>query len=404
MTTSTTSATTTTSTTNLSLVTPTEKDQTSLLVDNGLSPIQNKAKFRLNCKRVFITFPQCEMDKEQVLARIKESLKTRHCSVIVAKEKHKDGHSHLHIYLETPGNFNVRSPSYFDFIAGKRGNYQKVKFKEAAIAYITKENEYVAHAIDVPKILQEYEKKKEKSKKRKSETQLGPSRVIFSHLKNGKTYEDIMDDDSLGSYMVLHSSNVKKLAHDFQRKKEIELRVASKPQYCHFIINNYEYDLMCPLPFKTPQFWIHGLANVGKTTIISKLFDAGLQGYHIPTNNDHAKWDDALFDFAYIDEFKGQLTIQFLNEFLQGSRMDLPGKYVIGGRIKKKNIPCFILSNYTPEQVYHKKSVVDLAPLMSRLRVIELKSYNDYEIITQPIRDTNGSPIHISDLYCDEAI
>jgi len=41
---------------------------------------------------------------------------------------------------------------------------------------------------------------------------------------------------------------------------------------------------------------------------------------------------------------------------------------------------------------------------MNRFRVIELKSYKDYEIITQPIRDTNGSPIHISDLYCDEAI
>jgi len=402
MTTTTTTTTSTTLTEDQLVATLSEKDLPSTSV-NGLQAISTTKKFRLNCKRIFITFPKCSVDKVTALSRITQSSKTKHCQAIVAQEKHKDGDPHLHVYLESPKNFNVRSPSYFDFIGGKRGNYQKVKFREACVAYVTKETDYVSHEIDVPKVLEENEKKKA-SRKRKSEINTGPSRTIYAALKAGKTYEDILEEDTLGSYLVLHSSNVKKIAYDFQAKRMLQERVLRKPQYCHFIINNYEYDLICELPFKTPQFWIYGVANVGKTTIISKLLEIGLEGYHIPTNNDHAKWDDAMYDFAYIDEFKGQLTIQFLNEFLQGSRMDLPGKYVIGGKQKRKNLPCFILSNYTPEQVYHKKSTVDLAPLMSRLRVIELKSYNDYDIITQPIRDTNGSPIHISDLYCDEAI
>jgi len=397
-----TTTTTHTSTQNLELNTsiPVDKDP-GLISANGLQDLQNKKAFRLNCKRVFITFPKCEVDKELAMDRIKKSTKTKNCKFIVAQESHNDGSKHLHLYIESPKCFNVRTPAYFDFIGGKRGNYQKVQNKDAVVTYITKENNYVAHEIDVSPIVEKYQASK---KKRKSEVQLGPSKSIYAALKAGKTYEDLLEDETLGGYMVLHSSNVKKLAYDFQRKRMLQERVARKPSYCHFIINNYEYDLICELPFKTPQFWIYGVANVGKTTIISKLFEIGLEGYHIPTNNDHAKWDDALYDFAYIDEFKGQLTIQFLNEFLQGSRMDLPGKYVVGGSRKKKNLPCFILSNYTPEQVYHKKNASDLAPLLSRLRVIELKSFNDYEVLTSPSRDTNGSPIYLNDLYTDETV
>lgn len=167
-------------------------------------------------------------------------------------------------------------------------------------------------------------------------------------------------------------------------------------------MNDMEYDMLANMPFKSKQFWIWGHANVGKSTFIRKLEATGLRGFEIPTNNDFAEWDDLRYDFAYIDEFKGQLTIQFLNMFLQGSKMRLPGKYVIGGKLKDKNLPIFILSNYTPEEVYHKKSSRDLEPLLTRLKVIELKSFNDYQVITEPIRDTNGSPLFITDLYCDE--
>jgi len=170
-----------------------------------------------------------------------------------------------------------------------------------------------------------------------------------------------------------------------------------------------EYDLLADMPFKTPQFWIYGPPNTGKSTFITKLEQAGLKGFEIPINNDFANWNDELYDFAYIDEFKGQLTIQFLNLFLQGSTMTLPGKYVAGGRIKKKNLPIFILSNYSPEQVYHKKSVFDLEPLLCRLRVIFLNSFKDYEIRSEaPSPATplliESPDIGISDLYSNEQI
>lgn len=366
--------------------------------ETGFTAMDTSKKFRLQGKCVFITIPQCEIEPKDALETIKKSAKTRNCKVVVAQEDHKDGHKHLHIFIESDKSFNIRQPSYFDFIAKKRGNYQKVKCREAVIQYIVKENNWVSHEIEVLEILQAWRRKLDK--KRKASEQFGPAKKIYIQLKEGKVYDDLLEDDTLGSYLVLHGSNVKKLASDFSRRRRLQERILKKPIYCHLVINNMEYDLLCELPFKTPQFWIYGVANVGKTSIISKLFECGLEGFHIPTNNDFAKWDDSLYDFAYIDEFKGQLTIQFLNEFLQGSRMDLPGKYVVGGSEKRRNLPCFILSNYTPEQVYHKKNASDLAPLMSRLRVIELKSYNDYEILTQP----KGSQVYLNDLYSDEVL
>lgn len=367
--------------------------------DNGLIPLEVTKNFRINCKRLFITFPQTDTLKDDAAEKLKSNTKTNDCSFIVAQERHQDGNTHLHVYIEKPSNFNFRDPKYFDFITGKHGNIQKVRSKEAVIGYVCKEGEFICHKIDPSAIIQKMKMQQEKKRKRESSTK---SHKIFEYLKNGNTYQDLLKNDELGSFLVLHGNDVKRLAHDFQVLKEKEERERIKPQYCRFIMNDMEYDMLVNLPFKSKQFWIWGSANVGKSTFIRKLEDVGLRGFEIPTNNDFAEWEDDRYDFAYIDEFKGQLTIQFLNMFLQGSKMRLPGKYVIGGKLKNKNVPIFILSNYTPEEVYHKKSARDLEPLLTRLKVIELKSFNDYEIITTPQFDTNGSPIYLTDLYCDE--
>lgn len=367
--------------------------------ETGLAPLDNSKTFRLQCKSIFITFPQCETEPQIALERIKASDKTKHCKAVIAQENHQDGNKHLHLYLEFPKSFNIRDSKYFDFICAKHGNLQKVKCKEAVLAYVTKENRWISHEIDVPGILQAWKIKGEKKRKRENQTK---SHKIYEYLKNGSSYQDLLKNDELGSFLVLHSAKVQKIAHEFRMMQEKEKREQEKPKYLHFIMNDMEYDMLANLPFKSKQFWIWGPPNTGKSTFIRKLEESGLNGFQIPTNGDFARWDDSQWDFAYIDEFKGQLTIQFLNEFLQGSKMYLSGKYVIGGAMKNKNVPVFILSNYTPEEVYHKKTSRDLEPLLTRLRVIELKSFNDYTILKEPVYDTNGSPLFISDLYCDE--
>jgi len=87
--------------------------------ETGLIPVDDKKKFRIQSSRVFITFPQCETTPEDAAQKINESPKTQSCRYVIAQENHKDGHKHLHLYIEKPKGFNFHDANYFDFITGK---------------------------------------------------------------------------------------------------------------------------------------------------------------------------------------------------------------------------------------------------------------------------------------------
>jgi len=82
-------------------------------------------------------------------------------------------------------------------------------------------------------------------------------------------------------------------------------------------------NINCTRPFKAKQLYLHGPPNSRKTTFLRIL-----QGYcttiDIPTDEE---WFDRYThpepQLCYIDEFKGQKKIQWLNEFLQGSTMTI---------------------------------------------------------------------------------
>jgi len=365
--------------------------------DSGLELVPDQKDFRLNARRIFITIPKCDVSPEEALKRILSNNKTKTCACVIAREQHADGTPHLHILLSKSRPFNINSASYLDFIGSKRGNYQKVRFYEACMRYVTKKGQYIAHKVDVSSVLQAYNEKIIKANKKK----VGKSKLIWEYLQSGKSYEQMVADPELGPFLVLHGNSVKRLSVDILETAAKQLRVISRPIYLHLIIMDKEFDLLAPLPFKTKQFWITGPPNVGKTTLIRKLEEEGLKSYPIPTNGDFARYSDDAYDFCYIDEFKGQLTIQFLNEFLQGSKMFLPGKYVVGGVTKNRNLPVFILSNYLPSQVYHKKSEYDLAPLVSRLNIFELTDYHQYQIIND---NREAHRAFITDLYARDAL
>jgi len=391
----------TTFTTRPDIVIPVDTLTTVNHDETGVEPMAT-TNFRLNAKSVFLTYPQCGLEPDHVLQTLLACTKTKDCGIIVAQELHKDGNKHLHVYLEFPRKIDVKSSRYFNFITGKQGNYQKVKIRAACVRYVCKENKYVAHKIDAPKIIQEYEAQLEK-KKAKNQPR---NKRVYELVKEGKRFDEILLDATLGPFCLLHGNKIKNMIADFEEIALKKQRLADKPAYLHLKLPGKEFDLLKKMPFKSPQFWIYGPPNVGKTTFIQQLLDAGLKGFEIPNNNDFARWDDDLYDFAFFDEFKGQLTIQFLNSFLQGSRMHLPGKYVVGGKVKTRNIPTFILSNYTPDQCYKNKSSYDLQPLLSRLNVFEIDKFGDIQVITIPpleeIIMNEFEPIGINELYCEE--
>jgi len=129
-------------------------------------------------------------------------------------------------------------------------------------------------------------------------------------------------------------------------------------------------------PFKAPQLYIHGPRNLGKTSLVEWL-EKSLSVYHMPTTEEFYDHYSDDYDLVVIDEFKGQKTIQFLNQFLQGSNMPIRKKGSQG--MKSKNLPVVILSNYALSECYVKAANDGrLNTLECRLEIVEIDSFIDF--------------------------
>jgi len=104
----------------------------------------SKKYFNMQAKKFFLTFPQVPTDKlidfKEIRRRIlkKQDIKNG----IIAREKHQDGNTHFHIYLEYNKTKTINRSDYFDFIFDHHGKYETCKTKLASIKYITKGMDY----------------------------------------------------------------------------------------------------------------------------------------------------------------------------------------------------------------------------------------------------------------------
>lgn len=308
-----------------------------------------KRKFRLNAKNLFLTWPKNDVDSGTVLNKIVETFGMDNVSyVCVSEEEHEDGSPHLHAVVCLKKPCDVRNVKTLDDIGGKHGNYQSARNVKDVYTYVRKGGKFVEHGTP-PKICVE----------KISET-------VAQSLRNGGSLDSVEEMDP--AYFMLHQRQIKEYAQFVEMKKR---KTAPKPPPLFYNSWGYCFELGVPREFKQKQYWICGPPNTGKTSMIMSFLDTGFRGFIIPTNNDFAEWDDDGYDFAYIDEFKGSLTIQFLNEFLQGSPMMLNAKF--GSRSKKKNIPVFIISNFEPQQVYQNVNQVSMQALLTRIQIIQTK-------------------------------
>lgn len=343
----------------------------------GISKKKSKKesnRFRMRAKRFSITFPQNTTSKTEAEARINGMWDE--ISYVVAQETHEDGNKHLHIYLEFNEIKSFSDPKCFDFIGNMHGNYQVTKSRRDWVKYIIKEDkEYAAKGIDVKALLN---KKACKGK------------TLVDMIDAGKSIEEVRKEDNFffcinkkkledyGAYMsIIH-----------QREKLEEWK---EPDWINLTGSNRKIgkwlaeNIRRSRQFKAPQLFIHGPPNHGKTSLIEYL-KKSLSVYHIPTTEDFYDAFDNDYDLCVIDEFKGQKSIQWLNQFLDGQTMTMRKK---GSQyLKTKNIPTMILSNYAPRDCYEgiKKAEAEAAekgytiadklePLMARLKVVEVKEF-----------------------------
>ena len=88
-------------------------------------------------------------------------------------------------------------------------------------------------------------------------------------------------------------------------------------------------------------------------------------------------WTDYRYNLVVFEDYTltDCIRLGILNRFLEGVPMSLNTKGGTGTKLQ--NVPCMILSNYHPSEIYYKVGAAGLEALMNRLEVVELVSSDD---------------------------
>lgn len=170
--------------------------------------------FRLQAKNFFLTYPQCNEPKEIALEAILQHFEDDINYCVVAHENHQDGTDHLHVVLSLKTKLRVSSPTWFDFVTGKHGNYQTQRNPVKNLKYVTKDGDYVSYGIDVQEWLNAHNNK-----------QSTKGTLVATRILEGATFDDILEQEP--GYVLSNKRKVEDLI-EYTQQKRIKLDLASE--------------------------------------------------------------------------------------------------------------------------------------------------------------------------------
>jgi len=274
-----------------------------------------------------------------------------------------------------------------------------------AYEYVMKEGNYMALPDETFSLLDFLATKKKDSMSEK----------IVQELKSGKSLDDL--DELQPAYMLQHLQKVRLYASFLELKKlRSEFAMAQHQKVLVSPAEGYSSDwniriaswlrrnLRNPRPHRQAQMWIRAPPGAGKTSLImwlEKTFNLAI--YYWP--KDEKWWDgysDGCFDLIVLDEYRSQKMITELNPILSGDYTPLSRRNA-PPLVKRNNLPVIILSNFCPEECYHKSQPSQLAPLLDRLEVITvpggevIRIQDDTPPEVHPNAPTDDAPPALSD-------
>lgn len=337
--------------------------------------------FRLQGKCLYLTYPQCSTKKEELLENARNYLDL--VAYCIAEEKHADGSPHLHAVLELRGTAYFKGKTGLALLdslvisaahpKGKHGNYQTVKHLKECLRYITKENAHIHEGFDLRSLNQHSAVKTSKHDE------------VAKKLMEGMTLKDLVAERP--GYVMMNKKKMEDFRHFLSMNSsrnllpllQVEMTRMKKTPASESLVSWLNTNLIqtvrdCRQP-RQKQLWIHGPPAIGKTRMISQLRNH-LRIYDVPFEEFQDDYSDTDYDMAVFDEFQGwQKTVTFMNQFLEGNPMYLRKK---GAQIyKKANLPCIILSNFSPREAYPHVPNIQMEALESRLQIVNM----DTEII-----------------------
>lgn len=97
--------------------------------------VQKKKGFRLSGKNLFLTYPQCLLEKQDVLDLLTSKVGIEYA--LVAREFHADGNPHIHVFLTLKKKLNTTRVDFFD-LGNYHGNYQTARNSDDVLDYCRK--------------------------------------------------------------------------------------------------------------------------------------------------------------------------------------------------------------------------------------------------------------------------
>jgi len=280
--------------------------------------------------------------------------------LIVAHELHADEQGdHLHALAVCKKAFTITDPRFFDLF-GHHGDYKGVKRLEQALAYVTKGFDYVTwgtlSTMVVPKA------------GRKEKVSDGICRMICDEQK---TLDEV--HKAYPGFFMLH----KKIITDYyywikdsqvQRPPWAPIPILDCwDQSWKKIATWINLNIRKDRPHGTKQLYIWGPTGMGKSFLIEQL-RIPLVVYAAPQTENFFDGLSEYTELVVFDEFHHQHKICFMNQFLDGSPMNLRVK---GGQYHKgNNPPVIVLSNYSLRENYPKVSEEIFATIERRFEKI----------------------------------
>lgn len=276
----------------------------------------------------FLTYPKCDISKEQALVILQTNGLPKILEYVIAEESHSDGTPHLHAFVKLEKKIRF-SQAKFDLLS-HHGNYQPAKSWKAVQNYCKKDGNYISN-IDV-----ESASKKQSKKLHYTDFERDPLELLE---------EGILSPLSLNNFIKNRNTYL-----GLKRQKE-----ESQISWENLIKNRHQ--------------WIFGPSNSGKTTAMRRwIKDMGEENCcEIPYNNDWSRYSGQ--KFLYADEFKGQLSVQELNRICDG------GVWVNtkGSSTRlRKDVEVKIFSNFNIRDTYSKIDDKLLETLHNRFEEVDI--------------------------------
>lgn len=339
----------------------------------GLRPGGRRGGFRVCGSHFFLTYPRCDASPES-LADFLGGLGA--CGITIGREQHADGGQHLHAACSFPHRKDVRSANFFDLAAGGsvyHPNLQRCRDLHAVRKYVCKDGDVLERGSHVGA--------SDGSKKCSRTDEIAKRALSGDSLLT-------LCDEAPGMFM-LHGPKIQRLISWYAVTKSATEMQAHFDSFVTRLgsmspdllngLNSEEKvvikwlgdNIGRPKAFKSPQCYLYGPPNSGKTSLINVL-QKWVPTYMFPTEDFYDQFDQNLHRLICLDEFRAQKTIQCLNQWLDGQVM--PIRIKGSQSLKTKNLPFLILSNFSLSEAYSKTDDAHLEALRARLTVVKVQS------------------------------